>query len=89
MTDPAAGARHREEACSSSFHRANVTASGAGSRLPDAIPSETDLTHEPQSDPTLAAMLSCYLSQPRVAWPYLALIIGAMAFIVGALFLPV
>lgn len=39
-------------------------------------------------DPVIAAMIRCYISQPRVAWPYLALLFGAMAFLVGALFAP-
>ncbi|WP_442754674.1 hypothetical protein ACNHKD_17020 [Methylocystis sp. JAN1] len=43
---------------------------------------------EPQTDPALAAMMRCYLSKPRIAWPYLALLLGSMAFLVLALFLP-
>jgi len=49
---------------------------------------EKALTTEQQSDPVLAGMLRCYLSKTRVSWPYLALLVGAMAFLVGALFLP-
>jgi hypothetical protein len=47
------------------------------------------LTTEPQTDPALVAMMRCYLSKPRIAWPYLALLLGALAFLTGALFLPV
>lgn len=47
------------------------------------------MTTEPQTDPVLVAMIRCYLSKPRVSWPWLALLLGAMAFLVGALFLPV
>jgi hypothetical protein len=36
----------------------------------------------------LVAMMRCYLSRPRIAWPYLALLLGAMAFLVVALFMP-
>jgi hypothetical protein len=47
------------------------------------------LTTEPQTDPALVAMMRCYLSKPRTSWPYLALLLGAMAFLVVGLFLPV
>lgn len=43
---------------------------------------------ESKADPALVGMLACYLSRSRVAWPYLALLFGAMAFLLGALFLP-
>lgn len=43
---------------------------------------------EQQHDPVLAAMMRCYLTRPRVSWPYLALLLGAMAFLLGGLFLP-
>jgi hypothetical protein len=46
------------------------------------------MSTEPQTDPALVAMMRCYLSRPRIAWPYLAMLLGAMAFLVGALFLP-
>ena len=40
------------------------------------------------NDPALVEMMRCYLSRPRIAWPYFAILVGAMVFIVGALFLP-
>jgi len=47
------------------------------------------LTTREEPDPALVAMMRCYLSRPRIAWPYLALLLGAMVFLVGALFMPV
>ncbi len=43
---------------------------------------------EQQPDPTLVAMMRCYVSRPRTAWPYLVLLGCAMAFLVVGLFLP-
>lgn len=39
-------------------------------------------------DPMIGAMIRCYIAQPKVAWPYLVILFGAMAFLVGALFAP-
>jgi len=49
----------------------------------------SELTTREEPDPALVAMMRCYLSRPRIAWPYLALLLGAMVFLVGALFMPV
>lgn len=46
------------------------------------------MTPEQQTDPELMAMMRCYMSRPRIAWPYLALLFVAMAVLVGGLFLP-
>lgn len=46
------------------------------------------MTTEPQADPALVAMMRCYASTPRISWPYLAMLLGSMAFLVLALFLP-
>ncbi len=57
--------------------------------MDDAKKNEAALPTEQQTDPALVAMMRCYLSKPRIAWPYLALLLGALAFLTGALFLPV
>ncbi|WBK01745.1 hypothetical protein [Methylocystis parvus] len=41
-----------------------------------------------QTDPALVAMMRCYLSKPRISWPYLAVLLAAMALLIGGLFLP-
>lgn len=42
-----------------------------------------------KTDPVIGAMIRCYVAQPRIAWPYLVMLFGAMALLVGALFAPV
>lgn len=39
-------------------------------------------------DDALLAMMRCYVSMPRVSWPWLALLFGALALLIGGLFLP-
>lgn len=46
------------------------------------------MTPNDQQSDALVAMLRCYLATPRVSWPYLALLLGALVLVVGGLFLP-
>lgn len=46
------------------------------------------MTKRAPPDPALAAMMRCYLSRPRIAWPYLAMLVGAMIVLIGGQFLP-
>ena len=49
---------------------------------------KNDLKPERPSDPALAEIMRCYLTRKRVSWPWLALLVAAMALLVGGLFLP-
>jgi hypothetical protein len=40
------------------------------------------------ADPVIGAMIRCYAAQPKISWPYLVMLFGAMAFLIGALFAP-
>lgn len=39
-------------------------------------------------DPALAEIMRCYLTRTRVSWPYLVFLVGALAVLIGGLFLP-
>lgn len=49
---------------------------------------EGDAIADDPLDPVIGAMIRCYVAQPKIAWPYLAMRFGAIAFLVGALFAP-